>query len=38
MGYGKSKLDNRWWLDLEDVDGGLQIPPYAGHRGNNKPE
>ena len=38
MGYGKPKLENKWWFDLEDVDGVLQIPPYAGRRGNNKPK
>ncbi|MDP6179981.1 MAG: reductive dehalogenase [Desulfatiglandales bacterium] len=26
MGYGKPKLENKWWLDLEDVDGTLRIP------------
>ncbi|HUT72251.1 MAG TPA: reductive dehalogenase [Desulfatiglandales bacterium] len=38
MGYAKPKLENKWWLDLEDVDGVLRTPQYAGRRGNNKPE
>jgi reductive dehalogenase len=32
MGYGKPKLENKWWLDLEDVDGVLQVPARAGNR------
>ena len=26
LGYGKPKPENKWWFDLEDVDGVLQIP------------
>lgn len=26
LGYGKPKSENKWWFDLEDVDGVLQIP------------
>jgi hypothetical protein len=26
LGYGKPKEENKWWLDLEDVDGVLKIP------------
>ena len=26
MGYGKPRPENKWWFDLEDVDGVLQIP------------
>ena len=26
MGYGKSRPEKKWWFDLEDVDGVLQIP------------
>jgi reductive dehalogenase len=26
LGYGKPKPENKWWFDLEDVDGILQIP------------
>ena len=39
MGYGEPKLDNKWWLDLEDVngDGVLTIPAHSGSRGNHKP-
>ena len=36
MGYGKPKLKNKWWLDLEDVDGTLQIPPQSGERIDNR--
>jgi len=30
FGYGKSDPEKKWWLDLEDVDGHLRIPPDAG--------
>ena len=26
MGYGKPHYEDKWWLDLEDVDGVLQVP------------
>jgi reductive dehalogenase len=26
LGYGKPRPENKWWLDLEDVDGVLRIP------------
>ena len=38
MGYGKPKLKNKWWLDLEDVDGTLQVPPRSGERITNSPK
>jgi len=38
MGYVRPKLENKWWFDLEDVDGVLRIPSHAGRRGNNRPE
>ncbi|MBW1805771.1 MAG: reductive dehalogenase [Deltaproteobacteria bacterium] len=38
MGYVKPKLEDKWWLDLEDVDGTLEVPNYAGDRGDNRPE
>ena len=38
LGYDKPKLENKWWLDLEIVDGAFKIPPHAGNRGNNKVE
>ncbi len=25
-GYGKQNVKNKWWFDLEDVDGKIQIP------------
>ena len=25
-GYGKQDIRSKWWFDLEDVDGVLQIP------------
>lgn len=30
FGYGKPNPERKWWLDLEDVDGHLRIPPDAG--------
>jgi len=38
MGYARPKLENKWWLDLEDVDGTLTVPDRSGRRGNNRPE
>lgn len=38
MGYIEPKLENKWWLDLEDVDGILGVPSHAGRRGDNKPQ
>jgi reductive dehalogenase len=32
MGYGKPKPENKWWFDLEDVDGILQIPTVKGRK------
>ena len=37
LGYGQPKKENKWWLDLEEVDGKLTIPSEAGLRGNHKP-
>ena len=37
MGYGKPDPENKWWLDLEEVDGKMTIPSEAGLRGNHKP-
>ena len=37
LGYDKPKPEDKWWFDLEEVDGVLRIPPYAGDRGNHKP-
>jgi hypothetical protein len=34
LGYDKPNLKNKWWLDLEDVDGELVVPAHAGSRGN----
>jgi hypothetical protein len=31
IGYGKQHREKKWWFDLEDVDGILQVP-----RGNQK--
>ncbi len=36
FGYDQSRLDHKWWLDLEDVEGTLKVPSYAGDRGHNK--
>ncbi|MFB0507331.1 MAG: reductive dehalogenase [Thermodesulfobacteriota bacterium] len=27
LGYGNPKPENKWWFDLEEVDGVLRIPP-----------
>jgi ferredoxin len=37
MRYVPPNTKNKWWLDLEDVDGKLQIPAHAGSRGYFKP-
>ena len=37
LGYGRPKLENKWWFDLEDVDGDIVIPARSGERGDNKP-
>ncbi|MBW2031549.1 MAG: reductive dehalogenase [Deltaproteobacteria bacterium] len=37
MGYGKPKLDHKWWFDLEEVDGVLRVPSRAGERFVNAP-
>jgi len=29
MGYGKPHYENKWWFDLEEVDGVLRIPQEA---------
>ncbi len=34
MGYGKPEIGNKWWLDLVNVDGVLQVPERAGNRKN----
>jgi reductive dehalogenase len=33
LGYGKPRAEKKWWFDLEDVDGVLQIPPRQGRGG-----
>lgn len=37
MGYEKPKLKNKWWLDLEEVDGKLEVARRAGQRGDHRP-
>jgi hypothetical protein len=27
LGYGKPHPEEKWWFDLEDVDGTFRIPP-----------
>ncbi|MBI5445374.1 MAG: reductive dehalogenase [Deltaproteobacteria bacterium] len=29
LGYGKARPEQKWWLDVEDVDGSLQVPKNA---------
>lgn len=36
LGYGQPKQENKWWFDLEEVDGRLMIPRHAGQRGNHR--
>ncbi len=36
LGYDNPKLENKWWLDLEIVDGAFKIPSHAGNRGDYK--
>ncbi|MGD9077412.1 MAG: reductive dehalogenase [Desulfobacteraceae bacterium] len=31
LGYGKPDPELKWWLDLEDVDGEIRIPPKKGN-------
>ncbi len=38
LGYANPKLEDKWWLDLENVDGGFRIPSHSGTRGNNRPK
>lgn len=33
MGYGKPKQENKWWLDLEEVEGVFQPPPKFSENG-----
>jgi len=30
LGYGKQVTRNKWWFDLEEVNGCLQIPTGGG--------
>jgi hypothetical protein len=36
FGFDKPDIEGKWWFDLEDVDGVLQMSPYSGRRGNHK--
>lgn len=38
LGYSTPKVGDKWWLDLENVDGVLRISPHSGGRGNNRPK
>ena len=38
IGYGKPKLENKWWFDLEEVDGVLRVPSRAGERNISRPK
>jgi hypothetical protein len=37
MGYGTPNQKNKWWHDLEAVDGVLQTPDRSGKRFVNSP-
>lgn len=30
LGYGKQKLEDKWWYDLEEVEGILRVPDKVG--------
>jgi hypothetical protein len=35
LAYGKPHDENKWWFDLEDVDGVITVPKYrAKTKGN----
>ena len=36
LGFHKPDLTAKWWYDLEDVNGALQVSSYSGQRGNHK--
>ena len=36
LGYDKPKLRDKWWLDLEDVEGRLRVSQFSGRRGDHK--
>ena len=36
LGYDKPNVEHKWWFDLEDVNGVLEVPKYAGGRADNK--
>ena len=29
MGYGRAEPEYKWWLDLEEVDGEIRVPPKS---------
>ena len=29
LGYGKPHYEDKWWLDLEEVDGIIDVPRYS---------
>jgi reductive dehalogenase len=35
LGYGRPEPELKWWLDLENVDGELRIPPKKGDNDTN---
>jgi reductive dehalogenase len=35
-GYGKQNIKNKWWFDLEDIDGVVQVPKNIRYRQNNQ--
>jgi reductive dehalogenase len=34
FGYGKQNVDNKWWFDLEDIDGIVQVPRSVNNKEN----
>jgi reductive dehalogenase len=34
-GYGRQNINNKWWFDLEDIDGVVKVPKNIQYRKNN---
>jgi len=35
FGYGKQNVNNKWWFDLEDIDGIVQVPRNINNKEDN---
>jgi len=36
MGYGKPDPRRKWWMDLDELDGELRIPPSPAHKSDHQ--